>query len=112
MWTVRQTRDVSMVPGVLHTHPPSHAASLLPPQGRSPASPWPTRLGHLLSHHYPAPSTTLLPFFPVAPPQLAQNTQGPVITQCPIPPDSPPSLALKLPTSCLPPSSQHAAPVS
>lgn len=65
---------------------------------------FPTTTQLLPPHCFPS---SLLPF-----PELAQNTQGPVITQCPIPPDSPPSLALKLPTSCLPPSSQHAAPVS
>ena len=111
MWTVRQTRDVSTVPGVLHTHPPSHAASLLPPQGRSPASPWPTRPGHLLSHHYPAPSThcfpsSLLPF-PSWPrtPKGPSSPSAPSLLTAPLPlPSSCQPLASLPPPSTLPPS--------
>lgn len=88
MWTVRQTRDVSTIPGILHTHPPilmlpaccllgDIPLPALGPLARSEQE-WdtcfPTTTQLLPPHRFPS---SLLPF-----PKLAQNTQGPVITQC------------------------------
>ena len=117
LWTVRQTRDVSTVPGILHTHPPISCCQLAASSGTLPHqppahSPVRSRSGALAFP--PLPSTfhhtaSLLPCCPSPSwprtPKGPSSPSAPSLLTAPLPlPSSCQPLASLPPPSTLPPS--------